>query len=104
VTETRGGRGLRSGSILFFSVVVLIVVQAMQAQTGQSASNAASRLNQPRFESRIGNSVDAGTGAFILEKEIFSIQGGRDLAFNIVHNSLLSGAGGVMGIRVDPRV
>jgi hypothetical protein len=39
--------------------------------------------------------VDAATGAFILEKEVLSIQGGLDLTFNIVHNSLLSGGQGV---------
>src|SRR5437867_327365 len=65
--------------------------------TGLAAAEAISRETRSRADSRAGNSVDTGTGAFILESQIVSLQGGRPLDFNITYNSLLTRARGSMG-------
>ena len=49
-----------------------------------------SRDNRPRLESRAGHSVDTATGAFVLDVNVASLQGGRiPLEFNLEHNSML---------------
>lgn len=65
--------------------------------TGKQAVESISRETRPRMDSRIGNSVDAGTGAFILDVPLVSVEGGRKLDFSLYYNSLLTQDRGLLG-------
>jgi len=64
---------------------------------GEGAADTISRVTGPRAESRIGNSLDSGTGAFVREDQIVKVQAGRELDFNLYYNSVLSRTRGPMG-------
>lgn len=65
--------------------------------SGEVAVEQIRRETRPRLESRMGNSVDTGTGAFILDMPLVSVEGGRSLDFKLHYNSLLTGVRGRVG-------
>ncbi len=65
--------------------------------SGQQAIDSIRRETRPRMESRMGNSVDAATGAFILDIPLVSVEGGRSLDFDLHYNSLLTQNRGLLG-------
>lgn len=82
-----------------FLVIAAILVSAIHArsQTGTASTDSISRENRARAESYAGNSVDTGTGAFVMERTAISVQGIRTLDFNLSYNSLLTSVRGAMG-------
>ena len=86
-----------------FRTVLFLVAMACasltRAQiTGFSAADAVSRENRLRSESIVANSVDAGTGAFLFERNVLTVQGKRELAFDLAYNSLLTAGQGALGL------
>ncbi|MEJ2147451.1 MAG: proprotein convertase P-domain-containing protein [Acidobacteriota bacterium] len=91
------------------TVTILVVFHGSQALavtgqylrqtsiTGNQAIESIRRETRPRMESRMGNSVDTATGAFILDIPFVSVTGGRSLDFNLHYNSLLTQNRGLMG-------
>ncbi|MFZ0430190.1 MAG: proprotein convertase P-domain-containing protein, partial [Acidobacteriota bacterium] len=65
--------------------------------TGLQAVDSIRRETRPRLESRMGNSVDTATGAFILDIPFVSVEGGRSLDFDLHYNSLLTQNRGLVG-------
>ena len=63
----------------------------------EDAVHVVRRLNAPRLDSRAGNSVDTATGAFILERVVMTVTGGRTLDFPIHYNSRLTAAESDLG-------
>lgn len=87
-----------SNCLLLAEAVASIPTPAPQVEpTGQQGLAAIRRETRPRQESRLGNSVDAATGAFVLEQPILMLQGIRTLEFNLTYNSLLTNRKGPMG-------
>jgi len=82
-----------------FATLVLSVLLPVEArsQTGSAAADAISRENRARAESYAGNSVDTGTGAFVLSETVISVQGARSLNFTLNYNSLLTNVAGSLG-------
>lgn len=82
-------------SLIRFRATLVVVVLALGAAvshgqiTGSSAADAIIRLNQPREDSVVGNSVDAGTGNFALSVQAVKIDGGRELGFTLLYDSII---------------
>ncbi len=84
--------------VLVAAAALFAVTPFASAQaTGQAASDGASRLNGPRPESIAGNSVDAGTGAFLYTVPTITVQGGRAMDFPLLYHSLATMSGGRLG-------
>ncbi len=96
---------IQAVALVLANMTVLFMTSgsAMARQTtppsiaGDNAAASISRQTGERSDSRIGNNLDTGTGAFIQENQIVTIQGGRSLDFNLYYNSILSKARGPMG-------
>jgi RHS repeat-associated protein len=78
-------------------IVLLFSGSAFAQMTGERAAETISRLNQIRGDSIAGSAVDTGTGAFLHERPILSVQGLRSLDFSIQYNSLLTQQRGALG-------
>lgn len=80
-----------------FCVLLFFSAPAFAQITGIGAADAISRLNRPRGDSRIGNSMDTGSGAYLVTKQVLEVNGGRTLAFALTYNSLLTSTRGATG-------
>ena len=79
------------------ATLVLFPLLLAARDTGYEAQDAISRENRPRDGSYVADSVDAGTGAFLLERTAMSVQGGREMSFDLRYNSLLNRTPGALG-------
>jgi RHS repeat-associated protein len=79
-------------------VLLLAVAAPLEAQmTGLAASDRISRENRLRPDSVAADGVDPATGAFIYERSVAEVQGGREILVDLSYNSLLPHEEGVLG-------
>ena len=79
--------------------LILIVAPTLAAQqTGLAAAGVLATENRVREDSFFANSVDTGTGAFIYERTLLSVQGARSLVFDMACNSTLTMGEGPLGL------
>ena len=78
---------------------LLVLTSAIAAAqvTGFATVDLISRENRIRADSLAGDSVDAGTGVFLFEWTVMSVQGGRVLTVDLSYNSLLTDEAGALG-------
>jgi RHS repeat-associated protein len=79
------------------TLAVLACLEAPAQVGGFPAQEAISRQNRPRAESFVGASVDAGTGAFVLQQTPLSVQGSRTIDVTLSYNSVLVANAGALG-------
>ncbi len=80
------------------TLIALLLIGAVDAQiSGFAAREAISRENRLRADSIVASGVDLGSGAFILEPALMSVEGSRDVTFIASHNSIARGSSGAMG-------
>ncbi len=84
---------------LWIGAAALLVgaVPAIAELTGVNAGNTISRENRLREESLIAAGIDTGTGSFIYEDRLVTVQGIQEITLDLTYNSLLSGSIGDVG-------
>ena len=92
---------LRGLSLMRPHVLILFLLAAASTSSAQfsglGSADAVSRENRSREQSLAAAGVDLGTGAFVYERSLLSVEGQTPIDFYVAYNSLLTDATGAMG-------